>query len=128
MKIKWLVLLSLCSISGCASFLQGDLQALQIQTKCGVRVVPSSCTVQNSKGVWQVSAPGHALIKRDIFPLQVSCHAPFFGVQHVTVSSALHALTAGNALIGGVFGVGWDVYTRAGMAYPGAVVVQFPEC
>ena len=128
MKIQRLVLLFLFAITGCASFVQGDQQLLQVESKCGQRSVPSICTVQNSQGVWRLSAPGSTIIKRDFYPLQVSCLAPFFGTQEATIAPSLHALTVGNVLIGGLAGAGWDVYSGSGMAYPATVLLQFPGC
>jgi len=128
MKIQRIVLLFLFAISGCASFVQGDKQLLRVESKCGQRSVPSVCTVHNSQGVWRLNAPGSVIIKRDLYPLQVSCVAPFFGTQEAIIPSSLHALTVGNVLIGGAVGAGWDLYSGSAMAYPGTVLLQFSGC
>lgn len=127
--MKWAILsITALALTGCASVMHGDEQRLSVEARCGHRAVPAQCTVQNSRGHWQFTAPAHLIIKRDSDALVVSCASPFFGAQTLTVPPSATLALAANALMGGVLGAGLDVMSGAGLRYPHTVVVEYPGC
>ena len=126
--MKWAILFSAVILSGCASVMYGDAQQLSVEARCGHRAIPAQCSVQNSRGHWNVNAPAHLIIKKDSDPLVISCASPFFGAQTVSVAPSATTALAGNALFGGILGAGVDIMSGAGMRYPHTVIVNYPGC
>lgn len=126
--MKWGILSSIIILSGCASVMHGDTQRLTVETRCGHRSVPAQCSVQNSRGHWNITAPAHLTIKKDSDPLVISCASPFFGAQTVSVTPSASMALAANALFGGLLGAGVDVMSGAGLRYPHTVIVNYPGC
>lgn len=122
----WCILAGM--LGGCASITHGDLQRVTVQVQCGDRVVPAQCSASNDRGHWQFSAPASLVVNRDASVLQVACASPFFGTRTLQVSPRLTAAMAGNILAGGLVGVGVDMVTGSGLAYPPVVVVSYPSC
>lgn len=116
------------ALAGCASVTHGDLQRIQVQVVCGDRAVPAQCSASNGRGHWRFEAPASLVVARDASALMVQCASPFFGAQSVTVPPGLSTAVVGNVLAGGLVGVGVDVVTGSGLAYPGLVVVNYPYC
>jgi hypothetical protein len=115
-------------LSGCASFLHGDEQPVQVTVLCNDRVVPAACVAQNGKGVWQFQAPGTLQVRKDLTSLQVTCKSLFFPEISVSVPSRLNLSMAGNLLVGGLVGAGVDIYRGAGFAYNPDVRITYPVC
>ncbi len=115
-------------LSGCAGFLHGSGQSLQVSTWCKDRQIPAACTAHNGKGSWAFVTPSQIQIQKDFSHLQLSCKSPFFNEVTVTVPSMLNLTTAGNVVLGGVVGTGLDVYTGAAFAYQRDVRISYPIC
>lgn len=126
--MKWAILFSAILLSGCASVMHGDAQRLSVEARCGHRSVPAQCSVQNSRGHWNITAPANLIIKRDSDPLVISCASPFFGAQTLTVPPSATMALAANAFFGGLVGAGFDVMSGAGLRYPHMVIVDYPAC
>ena len=127
MRLFWSVV-GLLLLSGCASFLHGDVQPVQVTVLCNDRVVPASCVAENAKGVWHFQAPGTLQVHKDLTALQVVCKSMFFPEISATVPSRLNLSMAGNLLVGGVVGAGVDVYRGAAFAYHPEVRIAYPAC
>ncbi len=123
-----LSVVSLLSLSGCASFLHGDVQQIQLTVLCKEQVVPASCVAQNAKGTWHFQAPGVFRVRKDLTQLQLACKSPFFNEIEATVPARLNLSLAGNLLVGGLVGAGVDVYRGASFAYHPDVRIAHPSC
>jgi hypothetical protein len=118
----------LMMLSGCASFLHGDMQQVQVTVLCKDRVVPAACVAQNAKGVWHFLTPASIEVHKDVTSLQIACKAQFFPEITATVPSQLNLSMAGNLLVGGLVGAGVDIYRGAGFAYNPDVRITYPVC
>ena len=127
MRLCWSVV-GLLLLSGCASFLHGDEQPVQVTVLCNDRVVPAACVAQNAKGVWHFQAPATLQVRKDLTPLQLACKSMFFPEITATVPSRLNLSMAGNLWVGGVVGAGVDVYRGAAFAYHPDVRIAYPAC
>jgi hypothetical protein len=127
MRLFWSVV-GLLLLSGCASFLHGDVQPVQVTVLCNDRMVPAACVAQNAKGMWQFQAPGTFQVHKDLTSLQVACKSPFFPEITATVPSRLNLSMAGTWLVGGLVGAGVDVYRGAAFAYHTDVRISYPVC
>jgi hypothetical protein len=124
----WMSVVGLLLVSGCASFLHGDEQQVQVTAMCKDRVVPAACVAQNGKGVWHFQTPGTIQVRKDMSSLQIACKSLFFPEITATVPSRLNLSMAGNLLVGGVVGAGVDVYRGTGFAYASDVRIAYPLC
>jgi hypothetical protein len=115
-------------LSGCAGVLHGNSQSVQVLTVCNGQVVPAVCTAQNAKGAWHFQSPAAIVVQKDISNLDITCKSPFFSEVSVTLPSGLNLSTAGNLLVGGVVGVGVDVFSGSAFAYSQAVRIRHPSC
>ena len=123
-----LLLLTAFLASGCASVLQGDSQAMQVNTYCGQQILPSSCAASNSKGNWPFHAPAQILVQKTHDPLTIRCKSPYFTETVVHVPSSPNPMLAGNLVFGGLIGAGVDLTTGAGFAYNTVVNIFYPSC
>jgi hypothetical protein len=123
-----LLLLTASLLSGCASVLHGDTQAMRVTTYCGQQTIPASCVASNSKGSWPFFSPANIVVQKDRYSLTISCKSPYFaeGVAHVP--STPHPMVAGNLVFGGLIGAGVDMVTGAGFAYNSVVNIYYPSC
>jgi hypothetical protein len=124
----WMSVVGFMMLSGCASFLHGDVQHVQVTAKCNDRVVPAACVAQNAKGVWHFQAPSTIEVRKDMTSLQIACKSLFFPEITATVPSRLNLSMAGNLLVGGLVGAGVDIYRGAGFAYNPDVRITYPVC
>jgi hypothetical protein len=121
-------LAGLLFLSGCASFLHGDMQQVQVTVHCKDRPVPASCAAQNAKGVRHFQAPASIEVHKDLTPLQIACKSLYFPEITATVPSRLNLSLAGNLLVGGLVGASVDVYRGTGFAYNPDVRIAYPAC
>jgi hypothetical protein len=123
-----LLLLTASLLSGCASVLHGDTQAMRVTTYCGQQTIPASCMASNSKGSWPFFSPANIVVQKDRYSLTISCKSPYFaeGVAHVP--STPNPMVAGNLVFGGLIGAGVDIVTGAGFAYNSVVNIHYPSC
>lgn len=121
-------LAGLLLLSGCASFLHADVQQVQVTVHCKDRAVPTACVAQNAKGVRHFQSPAFIEVHKDLTPLQITCKSLYFPEITATVPSRLNLSMAGNLLVGGLVGVGVDVYRGTGFAYNPDVRIAYPAC
>lgn len=124
----WMSVVGLLLLSGCASFLHGNMQQVQVTVLCKDRVVPAACAAQNAKGVWHFRTPASIQVHKDMSALQIACKAQFYPEITASVPSQLNLSMAGNWLVGGLVGAGVDVYRGAGFAYNPDVRIAYPAC
>lgn len=124
----WMSAVGVLVLSGCASFLHGDMQQVRVTVLCKDRVVPAACAAQNAKGVWHFQAPAALSVHKDLTSLQIVCRSLYFSEIKATVPSRLNLSTAGNLLVGGLVGSGIDLYKGAAFAYNADVRISYPSC
>lgn len=124
----WMSVWGLLLLSGCASVLHSDVQQVQVTLLCKERVVPAACVAQNAKGNWLFQAPATIEVQKDLTPLNIACSSLYFPEVTAAVPSQLNLSMAGNLLVGGLVGVGVDVYRGAGFAYNPEVRIGYPTC
>lgn len=119
----------LAALAGCASVSDTPVeQQVLVVPTCHGQTVQARCTLTNSKGVWQLNAPGSVVVQRDMFSLQVMCRAPFFGNGAAEMWSAPNSKMFGNVFLGGVLGAGVDAATGSGLGYANTVHVPIRKC
>ena len=123
-----LSVVNLLLLSGCASFLHGDVQQIQVTVLCKEKAVPAACVAQNAKGTWHFQAPSVLQVRKDFTHLQLTCKTLFFNEITATVPSRLNLSLAGTLLVGGLVGAGVDVYRGASFAYHPDVRIAYPTC
>lgn len=122
--IRAAALLVLAGLTSCASIVDGTNQSLSVQTIAAGTSVPSAfCTLQNGKGSWYVNTPGSVTVNRAYSPLNITCDKPGYQLGVQVVQSHTKDMAFGNALFGGVIGVGVDVSTGAAYDYPQLITV-----
>ena len=115
---------ALLATTGCASIVDGANQSLSVKTVNGASDVGGAqCELDNSKGSWFVTTPGSVTVHRAFGDLTVKCNAPGYSAAPVKVSSTTKAMALGNAVFGGVVGVGVDMSTGAAYDYPELITV-----
>lgn len=124
----YLLLLTALQLTGCASLLDGNNQAIQVSTFCGQRAIPASCVAFNSKGSWAFNTPQEVVVSKDHFYLTITCQSPFFDPNTVNVPPSLNPTITGNVLVGGLVGAGVDVVTGSGLGYSRVVNISYPSC
>jgi hypothetical protein len=124
----WMSVITLLILSGCASVLHGDVQQVQVTVLCKDRPLPAACAAQNAKGTWHFQAPAVIEVNKDLTSLQIACKSLYFPEITATVPSRLNLSVAGNLLVGGLVGIGVDVYRGAGFAYNPDVRIAYPAC
>lgn len=124
----WISVCGLLLLSGCASVLHSDIQQVQVTLLCKERAVPAACVAQNAKGVWRFQAPAAVEVNKDLTPLNIACSSLYFPEITASVPSQLNLSMAGNLLVGGLVGVGVDVYRGTGFAYNHDVRIAYPSC
>lgn len=110
---------------GCASITTGTTQPLTVTAKKeGADVTGAACTLVNGKGTWYVTTPGTVTVTRSFSDMAVTCKKDGMEDGLMTVKSSTKAMAFGNALIGGVIGVGVDVATGAAYDYPSSFELE----
>ena len=120
--------LTLLFLSGCASVLDSSQQTIRVIATCGGQSIPAQCILENKKGFWQVNAPGSVNVERDISGLRVQCQSPYFKGGTAQLRATPNNYLIGNALLGGVVGVGLDVFNGKGFNYSQTIKVAYAEC
>ena len=115
-------------LSACATILEEDTQEVNVRLFCAEKQLLATCSLQNDKGRWLVSAPGRVTIKNDINPLQISCKGQYVPSFSVTALPMPTMSMFGNVLFGGVLGAAVDVYNNTGMKYPENIDISNPNC
>jgi hypothetical protein len=117
-------LFALGLLSGCASIVDGTNQSLSVKTVSAAGDLPGAeCQLANSKGTWFVTTPGTVTVHRAYGALNLSCTKDGFKPAVQTAKSSTKGMAFGNAVFGGVIGVGVDMSTGAAYDYPDLITV-----
>lgn len=112
-------------LSGCASIVNGQNQALSVETKKnGAQVSGANCKLVNNKGTWYVTTPGSVTVHRSYQDLNVTCNKANHPTGATKVKSTTKPMAFGNVIFGGVIGAGVDVGTGAAYDYPSVLTVE----
>jgi hypothetical protein len=118
------ILLSLASLTGCATVIDGHTQSVSVETlKDAVTSVPASCVVSNKQGSWTVTTPGEVTVDRGRGVLNLACTAPGYLPATTAVQATGNQDEQGNLIIGGAVGMLVDYSDGAAYAYPGQIIV-----
>jgi hypothetical protein len=115
-------------LTGCASVLNQDKQAIYVQTGCQGMSIPAQCVAENARGRWRFVTPAQVVVNRDMSSLRVTCHSPFVGSHTVQARAGLQPSMAGNLLVGGLVGAAVDVASARGLQYAAQIDLVFPSC
>ncbi|MEE4302608.1 MAG: hypothetical protein V2J19_00535 [Wenzhouxiangella sp.] len=109
-------------IAGCASVTTGRHQTISVDAP---NCPQASCVLTNSDGTFHVDrTPGTAEVNKSCSGLTVECSKPGYPVAAQQVKAGFQSMTIGNALIGGLIGLGVDAITGAACIYPSMIVVD----
>jgi hypothetical protein len=113
-------------LTGCASIVSGTNQSVSVETttSTGEAVAGANCKLSNNKGTWFVTTPGSTTVHRSYENLAVHCTKDAHEPGMVSAKSSTKAMAFGNAIFGGVIGVGVDVATGAAYDYPIMIKVR----
>jgi hypothetical protein len=112
-------------VSGCASIVSGTNQPITVETRTqGNLVSGATCKLVNDKGTWYVTTPGSVTVHRSLADLKLSCEKDGNAPALANVKSSTKAMAFGNAVFGGLIGVGVDVASGAAFDYPDLVQVE----
>lgn len=119
-----LTLITIITLSGCASVTGSKYQSLSVETKQknGDDVSEASCKLNNDKGAWYLKTPGTTTVHKSNEALHIKCEIEAFDPGTATVESAAGGAVWGNILIGG--GIGWLIDHSSGSAYDYPPVIQ----
>lgn len=118
---KILALISLLTLSACASITTGQNQPVSVTT---TPTSGASCKLVNDKGTWYVpSTPGSVTVKRAHGDLSVTCEKENNNGVSV-VKSKTKGMAFGNIIAGGIIGGAIDAGTGAAYDYPSEIAVK----
>lgn len=117
------VVLSLLSLTGCASVTGSKLQPVSVQTIHENQEISGvGCTLTNDAGKWFVTTPGSVTIQKSTGDLSVECKKDGVAGRETVVSKSNGAVW-GNIVLGGGIGYVIDRSTGAGFDYPNSITV-----
>jgi len=117
-------ILALGFLTGCASIVDGTNQPISVKTVSDSGDLPgAACQLNNGKGAWFVQTPGSIVVHRAYSDLTVKCTKDGFAPATQTVTSATKPMALGDAIFGGVIGVGVDTADGAAFDYPTLITV-----
>ena len=112
-------------MSGCASIVSGTNQPITVETRTQGNLLSGvTCKLINDKGTWYVTTPGSVTVHRSVSDLKLSCEKEGVTPGLANVKSNTKAMAFGNAIFGGLIGVGVDVASGAAFDYPDLVQVE----
>ena len=121
---KLLAIVSVVTITGCASIAGQRLQPISVQTiQDNKEVAGVGCTLMNDAGKWFVTTPGSVTVHKSTGDLAVDCNIDTNTAGHETVVSKSNGAVWGNIIAGGGIGYIIDRNTGAGFDYPNSVTV-----
>jgi len=127
-KCALLLLLLLGSLGGCATVWDGSNQIISVETRSGERKIPEArCVLTNDFGKSRVRTPDTVSVHYSYSDLKIRCEKPGFEPQEAILASALKPKILGNALIGGVIGLGLDFVSGSAYEYPSRISVDMGE-
>jgi hypothetical protein len=115
-------------LTGCASIVDGTSQVVTVEARNqGQLVKGASCKLQNTKGIFYVTAPGTVTIHRSRDDLVVQCDKENIKPGQAKIKSNVKGMTFGNILAGGIIGVVIDQNSGAAFDYPAMITVLMGE-
>ncbi|MDD4936522.1 MAG: hypothetical protein PHT60_12195 [Acidiphilium sp.] len=122
--MRFLPLVILFPIVGCASIVDGTRQTLSVETiSDGQSVAGAQCSLKSNKGTWFVNTPGTVSVHRGYDKLNVKCAKSGYQPGIEAVASSTKGMAFGNILFGGIIGAGVDMSTGAAYDYPDLIKV-----
>jgi hypothetical protein len=120
---KFICILTLLALTGCASVTGSKLQPLSVQTiQDGKEVAGVGCTLTNDAGKWFVTTPGSVTVQKSTGDMAVDCVKDELRGRENLISKSNGAVW-GNIILGGGIGYIVDRNTGAGFDYPNTVTV-----
>lgn len=117
---KYISILSILSLTSCASITTGQNQSVSVATP-GQH--GATCSLTNDSGKWFVnSTPGSVTVKRSYSDLTVHCKKAGTSGTRI-IQSKTKAMAFGNLIAGGVIGGAVDVGTGSAYDYPTSIDV-----
>ena len=107
-------------VSGCATIIKGTKEAIAVTTP---PTTGAKCTLKNSEGIWYLMTPGNAMVHKTKNELHITCKKEGFEDASKIVDADFNGVTFGNAIAGGLIGVGVDAASGANYQYPQAIKV-----
>lgn len=127
--IKLIIIASIIlQLTGCASILNENRQAINVRTSCSNKSIPETCVAENSKGNWRFTTPAEVIINNDIYGLKITCKSPYTPQHTAEASSMPNLAFAGNILLGGIIGATFDIANSSGFKYPSDIEIINPFC
>lgn len=118
---KLFAIISLLSLSACASLTTGQNQPLSVNTFPNSG---ASCKLVNDKGTWHVpSTPASVVVNRAHGDLSVTCNKNELNGSTV-VKSKVKGMAFGNIIAGGIIGAAVDAGTGSAYDYPSEIIVE----
>lgn len=121
-RFCFLTLLLAFALSACASFFESPTQEVTVLTH-GSDI--ATCYLANPDFKYRAKSGETILIQKSPHDMQVTCMAPGFRDQYVTVPSDMSAMAIGNVANGIVPGTYYDHETKALYKYPSVIEVDF---
>lgn len=114
--LKAMLAVPFALLSGCATIINGTSQSMTVSTS----PPNASCAVDRmGERIGAVpQTPGSLRVDKSKNSLTVTCAKPGYQTTSVTRSPSFSLVTLGNAVAGGVIGVGVDFATGANFKYP----------
>ena len=109
----------LLTTSACATIIEGTDQNIQISTNPSTT---AQCSLKDSEMSYKMTAPGSVNVNRGDGPLNISCRSNG-GSGKLNIDETLEPWFLGNALLGGLIGMGIDASTGAYQQYPQSIIV-----
>lgn len=120
--------LTLLTINGCASLVEGSKQEVAIQTvHNGSQVFNSRCHIKNNESEKSVITPGRVLIEKSTSYLEITCKKTGLPDGSIKAESGTGVAVFGNILFGGLIGAGIDMGSGSAYRYQNAIVVKMGE-
>src|SRR5689334_17904090 len=122
MKIRLLAVIASVgfALSGCATIVEGTTQPVSVST---TPEQGAQCTLVNSQGTWYLTTPGSTTVHKTKTDLNITCARSGYEPGHVVAASHFGVTTFGNAIAGGLVGVGVDAASGANFHYDSPIVV-----
>jgi hypothetical protein len=122
----WLSSVALFYLTGCATIVDGTKQPISVEARTdnGFSVAGATCKLENPRGTWYVTTPGSVVIHRASEELSISCMKGGQQIGAAGAGSSTQMMVLGNALFGGLIGVGVDYIDGAAYKYPRLVTVR----
>jgi hypothetical protein len=117
-------LLSVLTLSACASVMEGQQQDITLKTPGETEVI---CYLDNGTLQYKLYSGDTKVVTKNYKSMQADCYAPGNRRKTFTIPWIVEPWTYGNVANGAVPGVTYDVLSKAIYAYPDIVTVDFSD-